>query len=59
MFGEIMPTLDDRPHDAPRYMHILRIKSPKVRNHPYIDIICTSSLNLIINVVFDIIYFFI
>ena len=54
-----MPTLDDRPHDAPRYMHILRIKSPKVRNHPYIDIICTSSLNLIINVVFDIIYFFI
>ena len=59
MFGEIMPTLDEKLHDASRYMYTLQIQSPNVRNHNDINILFTSNIDLINNFMFDDIYFLI
>ena len=59
MFGEIMPTLDDMLNDASRYMYILQVQSPKVRNHHVMNILCTSNIDLISIFIFDDIYFLI
>ena len=59
MFGEIMPTLDERLHDASRYMCTLQIQSQNVRKHHDMNILCTSNIDLINNFIFDDIYFLI
>ena len=54
-----MPTLDERLHDASRYMYTLHIQSTKVRNHHDMNILCTSNIDLNNNFMFDDIYFLI